>query len=148
MAQARLGAKRWCWRCRGLRPIHDLELERLLTAIRRGLLQCAAESGDLGADADAIEFYCALAQQCFINEYVFAQSDAERGHLRAVQDRVTAALDTDAEIAPRDLVERVSYLPLHTLPNAATLLAARFPGRAHAIARPADHRAARGSGGP
>jgi 2-polyprenyl-3-methyl-5-hydroxy-6-metoxy-1,4-benzoquinol methylase len=109
-----------------LRPIHDLELERLLTAIRRGLLQ-GAVGGDLVLDADATEFYCALARQCFINEYVFALSDGERAQLRSVQDRVTAALDNGSSITPRDLIATASYQPLYTLPKAEALLQHAFP---------------------
>ena len=109
-----------------LRPIHDIELERLLTALRRGLLQGAADD-DLVMDADAAEFFCTLAQQCFINEYVFAQSEGERAQLHKVQDRVAAALDDGSPIAPRDLIAAASYQALYTLPKAAALLQRPFP---------------------
>jgi 2-polyprenyl-3-methyl-5-hydroxy-6-metoxy-1,4-benzoquinol methylase len=115
-----------------LRPVHDLELERLLTAMRRGLLHSAAGGDDIALDPDATEFYCALAQQCFINEYVFAQSDGERAQLRELQDRISVALKADAGIASHDLIAAASYLPLATLPSAAALLQRNFPG---AVAR-------------
>lgn len=63
--------------------IHDLELERLLTALRRALLEHAIEGGAV-VDDDALEFYCALAQQCFLNEYVFALGDNERAQSRQI----------------------------------------------------------------
>jgi len=110
-----------------LRPVHDIDLERLLTAIRRGVLHCAVEGSELFLDADAAEFYSALAQQCFINEYVFAQSDVERAGSLELQARIFAALDVGTSIVPRDLIATASYLPLHTLPKAAALLQRTFP---------------------
>jgi 2-polyprenyl-3-methyl-5-hydroxy-6-metoxy-1,4-benzoquinol methylase len=100
------------------RPVHDLALEQLLTAIRRGLLQCAAERDETVLTGAGLEFFCALAQQCFINEYVFALSDGERAQLQKVQARLAA----DAEATSLDLIAAASYLPLHQLPKARALL--------------------------
>jgi tetratricopeptide (TPR) repeat protein len=112
--------------------VHDLELERLLTAVRRGLLQYAIESDGRAVDDEGPEFFCALAQQCFLNEYVFALGDIEQAELQRVHDRVVAALKAGAEIAARDLIVTASYLPLHKLPGAASLLTHAWP---NAIAR-------------
>src|ERR1700761_1282649 len=91
--------------------IHDLELERLLTTLRRALLEHAIEAGT-AVDDDALVFYCALAQQCFLNEYVFARSDTERAQSRQIHDRIAAAIETGAKIAPLELVVAASYRPL------------------------------------
>ena len=107
--------------------IHDLELERLLTAIRRGLLQHAIEGGRQPVDDDGLAFFGALAQQCFLNEYVFALGDVEQAELQRVHDRVVAALKAGAEIAPLDVIVAASYLPLHRLPGASSLLARSWP---------------------
>ncbi len=109
------------------RPIHDIELERLLTAIRRGLLQHAAEGETSILEPDALKFFCALAQQCFINEYIFALSGVERAQLQQVKDRIVAALAIGAQIAPLDLVVAASYFPLHGLPAAAAFLNRAYP---------------------
>jgi 2-polyprenyl-3-methyl-5-hydroxy-6-metoxy-1,4-benzoquinol methylase/Flp pilus assembly protein TadD len=107
--------------------VHDLELERLLTAIRRGLLQRAIV-GDAGpVDGDAVEFFCALAQQCFLNEYIFALGETERTQVQQVRDRIAAALAAGADIAPLDLIVTASYLPLHTLPTASALPSRSWP---------------------
>jgi 2-polyprenyl-3-methyl-5-hydroxy-6-metoxy-1,4-benzoquinol methylase len=103
--------------------VHDLELERLLTAIRRGLLQHAIEADRQPLDDDGLAFFCALAQQCFLNEYIFALGDIEQTQVRQVEDRVVAALAAGAEIAPLDLIVTASYLPLQRLPGAPSLLA-------------------------
>jgi 2-polyprenyl-3-methyl-5-hydroxy-6-metoxy-1,4-benzoquinol methylase/tetratricopeptide (TPR) repeat protein len=107
--------------------IHDLELERLLTAVRRGLLQYAIEADRQPIDDDGLAFFGALAQQCFLNEYVFALGDIEQAELQRVHDRIVAALKAGAEIAPLDVIVAASYLPLHRLPGAASLLARSWP---------------------
>src|SRR5580700_5205434 len=107
--------------------VHDLELERLLTAIRRGLLQHAIEADRQRFDDDGLAFFCALAQQCFLNEYVFALGDIERAQVQQVEDRVVAALGAGAAIAPLDLIAAASYLPLQKLPGASSLLTRAWP---------------------
>jgi 2-polyprenyl-3-methyl-5-hydroxy-6-metoxy-1,4-benzoquinol methylase len=107
--------------------VHDLELERLLTAIRRGLLQHAIAVDRQRFDDDGLEFFCALAQQCFLNEYVFALGHIEQTQVRQVEERVVVALAAGAEIAPLDLVVTASYLPLQKLPGASSLLTRAWP---------------------
>jgi 2-polyprenyl-3-methyl-5-hydroxy-6-metoxy-1,4-benzoquinol methylase/Flp pilus assembly protein TadD len=107
--------------------VHDLELERLLTAIRRGLLQHAIAADRRRLDDDGLEFFCSLAQQCFLNAYVFALGDIERTHVQQVEDRIVAAFKAGTEIAPLDLIVTASYLPLHRLPGASSLLARAWP---------------------
>jgi 2-polyprenyl-3-methyl-5-hydroxy-6-metoxy-1,4-benzoquinol methylase len=106
--------------------IHDLELERLLTALRRALLEHVIEGGPV-VDDDALEFYCALAQQCFLNEYVFALSDNERAQSGQIYDRIAAAIESGAAIAPLDVVVAASYLPLHQVPMAVSLFDRQWP---------------------
>jgi 2-polyprenyl-3-methyl-5-hydroxy-6-metoxy-1,4-benzoquinol methylase/Flp pilus assembly protein TadD len=107
--------------------VHDLELERLLTAVRCGLLQYAIEGERQPVDDDGRAFFCALAQQCFLNEYVFALGHIERTQILQVEDRIVAALGAGAEIAPLDLIVAASYLPLHRLPGASSLLTRAWP---------------------
>jgi 2-polyprenyl-3-methyl-5-hydroxy-6-metoxy-1,4-benzoquinol methylase len=107
--------------------IHDLELERLLTALRRALLEHAIEDGNTPVDDDALEFFSALAQQCFLNEYVFALADDERALSQQIYARIARAIETDAEIEPLDIVVAASYLPLHRIPGAASLPDRRWP---------------------
>jgi len=106
--------------------VHDAELERLLTALRRALLQHVIAGGD-SLDADGLEFFCALAQQCFLNEYVFACGEAERAQVRQVQDRIASAVATDADVAPLDVIVVASYQPLHSLPFAHSLPTRSWP---------------------
>jgi 2-polyprenyl-3-methyl-5-hydroxy-6-metoxy-1,4-benzoquinol methylase len=107
------------------RVMHDLELERLLTAIRRGFL-AEVVSGNLASIEDDV-FYCNLAQQCFLNEYIYALSDRERAQLQEVEARISGALSYGREVAPLDLVASASYQPLHELPMAEALLDHPWP---------------------
>jgi 2-polyprenyl-3-methyl-5-hydroxy-6-metoxy-1,4-benzoquinol methylase len=107
--------------------IHDLELERLLTALRRALLEHAIEGGAALVDDDPLEFFCALAQQCFLNEYVFALGDNEQAQSRQIHDRIVAAIETGTKIAPLDLVVAASYRPLHKMAVASSLLDRQWP---------------------
>ena len=107
--------------------ICDFDLERLLTAVRRGLLQHAIDGDPDIMDAGALEFFCALAQQCFINEYVFALGNIERSQVATISDRIVGALRVTANIAPLDLIAVASYLPLHALPMVASLLNRPWP---------------------
>ena len=102
--------------------ICDVELERLFAALRRAVLQHAS-AGDGGeVSGEALALFCALAQQCYTNEYVYAFDDGERAQVEAVRARLVAALQGGGAVAPLDLVAVASYLPLCSLPQAAALL--------------------------
>ena len=109
------------------KAVFDIELERLLTAIRRGLLQRAIDDGTETIAGDGLEFICALARQCFINEYAFALGETERLQSQQLTGRLDHALEVNADIAPSDLVITASYAPLYKLPSAAALLDRRWP---------------------
>src|SRR5258707_1382929 len=55
-------------------PVCDRDMERMLTALRRGLFDLATQDA-ASIDSDVLAFLCALAQQCFVNEHVWAASD-------------------------------------------------------------------------
>jgi SAM-dependent methyltransferase/tetratricopeptide (TPR) repeat protein len=106
-------------------PVRDIGIERLLTNRRLILL-------DAGAPHD-LEFACALARQCFINEYAFDAGDEEDERAQALRDTVAAALTSGADIAPHRLAIAASYGPLHTLPHAERLLDRTWPEAVSAL---------------
>ena len=57
-------------------PVRDPALEWFLTSVRAAVLKRAADAPD-DADEIVLGFCCALARQCFNNEYVFAESSDE-----------------------------------------------------------------------
>lgn len=112
-----------------LTVIHGAPLELLLTNLRSALLRLVADdpSGTAQVGEDAVYLFCALAQQCFINEYVFAQTDDETKRARDLQDSLTKKLAAGGEISPLLLAAVAAFFPLHTIANAKYLLALDWP---------------------
>jgi SAM-dependent methyltransferase len=100
-------------------PVTDIAIERLLVTLRRSLLQQAARK----AVAANLVFHCALARQCFINEYVYPCLPEEIEEVDALRSRLEAAIAAGAEVPDAWLAAVASYRPLHTLANAAGLTA-------------------------
>ncbi|MGC1916232.1 MAG: methyltransferase [Pseudolabrys sp.] len=96
-------------------PIRDVAFERLLTALRASLAS-AATAGKPVADL-ILGFACALARQCFINEYVFATTPDEDVQLEDLRRARSGASPSAMQIAALAM-----YAPLHTLPSASVLL--------------------------
>jgi tetratricopeptide (TPR) repeat protein/SAM-dependent methyltransferase len=108
-------------------PVRQVALERLLALARRTLLDWAldAAAGDL--DPPLLAFFCALAIQCFINEYVFAHDSEEWAGFVKLREALDHALSGGAAIPPLWLVAAAAYGPLHELGQAAALLQAAWP---------------------
>lgn len=96
-------------------PIRDVAFERLLTALRASLAS-AATAGKPVADP-ILGFACALARQCFINEYVFATTPDEDVQLEDLRRAFSGASPSAMQIAALAM-----YAPLHTVPCALVLL--------------------------
>jgi len=96
----------------------DIELERFFTALRFGLLQLANAQTPPAVEGAVFELCCALAQQCFLNEYVFAASEAEADLAERLRQRVAAEIVSATPPIPFRVAVVASYFPLHTLPAA------------------------------
>jgi SAM-dependent methyltransferase len=111
-----------------LTVIHGGPLELLLTQLRSTFLRLAADNPSGAAQPDdLVLFFCALAQQCFINEYVFAQTDNETKRAGEVRDLLVEKLTTGSKISSFLLAAVAAYFPLHTISNAKYLLALKWP---------------------
>ena len=78
----------------------DLELEQFLTAVRRTMLAAVVADGDLQPSAqEGLRFLCALAQQCFINEYIFFCPDEEKRQADGLRCKLVEALNSGAGTA-------------------------------------------------
>jgi len=100
--------------------IIDIGLERFLTSLRAGLLEGVMRSHD-NQDGFVVRFCCALAQQCYINEYVFALTADENDCVQKLRDRITEALDADAAISPIAIATLAAYVSLDCLPEKVLL---------------------------
>ena len=108
-------------------PVCEVALERFATGLRFTLLEAASAAADSAQAEPVLSLYCAVARQCFINSYVFAQSDAEIDRTRALCDTLVAALASGAAISALSLLAVAAYVPLHTLPGAESLLNRSWP---------------------
>jgi tetratricopeptide (TPR) repeat protein/SAM-dependent methyltransferase len=115
-------------------PIPDLDLERFLISARRALLAAAAGTApEREQGRGLLAFHCALAQQCFITEYIYDCASNELERAAALRTRLVAALDGDAAIPVRWLAAVASYFPLHALPDTRRLLDRTWPDEARAL---------------
>lgn len=115
-------------------PIPDLDLERFLTSARHVLLAAAGGTAhERERAAELLAFHCALAQQCFINEYIYDCTWDELHAAAGLRARLVTALDGDAPIPAQWLPAVASYLPLHTLPDSGRLLDRTWPEEVRAM---------------
>ena len=105
-------------------PVQDIAFERLLTSLR-SLLLTRTTPGQTIPDT-VLDFACALAKQCFINEYVFATTPEENAQLDQLNRAVETAGKSGAAIEPIQLAILAMYQPLHTLGPAQALLDHRW----------------------
>lgn len=115
-------------------PIVSARLERLLTLARCNVLERAVAAGE-AHDETAIAFDCALARQCFINEYVFACSEEEAAGVRALQERAVAALAAGDTMPALALAALGAYAPLGALPGIDAALQKSWPAPVRALLR-------------
>lgn len=88
-------------------------LETFLRALRRRALEAWA-SGPLSTAPRLAELACALAQQCFLNEYVWPESAAETAPVERLAERVRAGGASALEVALL-----ATYRPLAAMPGLA-----------------------------
>jgi SAM-dependent methyltransferase/Flp pilus assembly protein TadD len=109
-------------------PVCDVAMERLLTNARLAVLDLATDAdAAAGISGDTLIVCCALAQQCFINEYVFDDND-EIERSRTLRDALGGALASGAPMPSPVVVAAVAcYFPLHSVPGAQALLDRPWP---------------------
>ena len=105
--------------------VNDAGLERLLTSIRTILLD-AATHATTEISREMIGFAASLARQCFISEYVFDVSEAERQAVAWLRTSVRTALAGRGPVFAIHLIALAAYAPLHTLERDRGLLERRW----------------------
>lgn len=116
-----------------------MALERFLTVVRSTMLDKALENDSYQlADtashaATGLNFYCALARQCFINEGVFAYTDEEWEKAQVLKNRLVAAMDAGSSIPALWLAAAGAYFSLSSLPSVASLLDVEWPDSVAAL---------------
>ncbi|WP_342726883.1 methyltransferase domain-containing protein [Bradyrhizobium sp. B097] len=106
----------------------NMQLEVLLGYARAELLRLASNQDP--EDDEIVAFACALARQCFINEYPYGQTEVEGERAGALRDRLLQDPASGVAIAPLTLAVVAAYFPLHALPQADALLCRDWPAAA------------------
>lgn len=97
--------------------VADPGLEFLYTALRRSLLVRALHAPEHAFTSAHEAVACALAAQCFLNEYVFALDEWEQTAKEDLTRSVTRSLDRNQSVPGFLLAVVASYLPLHSIPG-------------------------------
>jgi 2-polyprenyl-3-methyl-5-hydroxy-6-metoxy-1,4-benzoquinol methylase len=113
----------------------SVELEALLGYARAELLRLAGSPGQGDVDDDIVAFACALARQCFINEYIHEEAAAESELAGGLRDRLLQDLASGADISSLALAAVAAYVPLHAIPAAEVLLRRDWPAAVAGLLR-------------
>lgn len=117
-------------------PNMNMETERFLTMARHILLDLALDEamqdGQKASvqnvlDAPQLSLFCALARQCYINEYIFALTDNELSQVEQLRGLLVEIIAQGACIPPLCLIAFAAYYPLNILPTADALLGQLWP---------------------
>jgi tetratricopeptide (TPR) repeat protein/2-polyprenyl-3-methyl-5-hydroxy-6-metoxy-1,4-benzoquinol methylase len=104
-------------------PVCDAELERALTGLRAIFLAAAADGPVTPTEDGLLRFFCALARQCFINEYVFAVDADERANVERLRERLVRSIAAGGPVPVLWLIATAMFLPLGSLSGAERLVA-------------------------
>jgi 2-polyprenyl-3-methyl-5-hydroxy-6-metoxy-1,4-benzoquinol methylase len=93
-----------------LTHVADLKIERMLTTLRRLMLQetIAGKMQD-----DGLPFASALALHCFTNEYVFAETDEETLSVEHLEKKTSELVEQKQDVPSSSIVTLAAYRPLH-----------------------------------
>ena len=91
-------------------PLYDLEFEGFLKNIRSAILLSIS---DIKHNSETLTFQIALASQCFINEYLYDQTDEEIEALKDLETLVESKLINGQQPSPTELAFLASYKPLY-----------------------------------
>jgi tetratricopeptide (TPR) repeat protein/SAM-dependent methyltransferase len=108
-------------------PVCDAELERALTGLRAIFLSAATDGPVTPTEDGLLRFFCALARQCFINEYVFAVDADERAKVERLRERLLRSMAAGGPVPLLWLIATAMFLPLGSLSGAELLLAMPWP---------------------
>jgi tetratricopeptide (TPR) repeat protein/2-polyprenyl-3-methyl-5-hydroxy-6-metoxy-1,4-benzoquinol methylase len=93
-----------------LSPIPDSEIEHLLRLIRQAALN---QLTDETIEPSNLPFYVALSLHCFINEYVFVESQKETPLIEKLEKKITVLLAHNKPVPSLWIALLGSYRPLH-----------------------------------
>jgi SAM-dependent methyltransferase len=103
-------------------PAAGLEFEHFLTLARRALLlDVLASQSPETADASLLRFCCAIARQCFINEYVYDCPTEECDGVTRLRDAISGRIAGTQPVPAAWIAAFACYFPLSELPDSQRL---------------------------
>lgn len=115
-----------------LSSINDLEVERVLTVLRRSMLLGLKDHSD-NHDENSLAFSAALALHSFTNEYIFEETPEETAHVEQLSNDIANLVTNDKPIPPYSLITLAAYRPLHTYSWSATIRECDYPDKVKLI---------------
>lgn len=112
-------------------PVTIATVERLLTALRRAVLEEVCNSASVMDQW--LPLMSSVAQQCFINDHIFDGTEREGEQVSALYDDVVKLLVQGDAVAPIKVALLASYLPLHSIEGAASLASREWPEPLQAV---------------
>jgi tetratricopeptide (TPR) repeat protein/SAM-dependent methyltransferase len=114
----------------------ELALERLFTMVRHAMLDAAMETV-VGGDPDerTLTFYCAVARQCFLNEFVYSCTADELEQAQRLRGTFVDALQSEMALPAIWVAVVAAYFPLLSLTSAETLPHRSWPESVAAVLR-------------
>lgn len=91
-------------------PLPDLEFEDVFTSIRSALLSSISENKTV---PKVLSLQTAVALQCFINEYIYNQTDKEIELVKELELSITREISTGQQPSPHSILCLASYNALH-----------------------------------
>ncbi|HZQ62184.1 MAG TPA: class I SAM-dependent methyltransferase, partial [Casimicrobiaceae bacterium] len=104
-------------------PAIGLEFEHFLTLARRAILIHVASPSVEPGDASLLRVACALARQCYINEYVYNRTAEEDEAVAWLREKMSNRSETNAESGAA-IAAFASYAPLHSIADCERLASA------------------------
>ncbi|MEO8302547.1 MAG: class I SAM-dependent methyltransferase [Betaproteobacteria bacterium] len=103
-------------------PAAGLDFEHFLALARRALLLdvLASQSPDK-ADSSQLRFFCAIARQCYINEYVYCSSTEEDDGVAWLREAIAKRIADGKPVPGVWVAALASYSPLALLPDCQRL---------------------------
>ena len=102
-----------------LSPIPDLDLEKMFCKIRSAMLTRIIKRSE---EAKGLSFYAALAMHCFVNEYIFPESEQEKKAINLLQEKIKISLEKNEKILSTQIAVLGAFRPLSDFPWADDLL--------------------------
>lgn len=90
-------------------PLPDLQFERLFVSMRKASL---LELKNISESTEVVDFLSTLSIHCFINEYVYSETEEETLLINVLENKISEAIKESAQIRLVDVLSLSTYRSL------------------------------------